>query len=357
MDQHVVQHHVDVSESRHCPVCGAGMLLDGRPGRPNTYCGAQCKATAQVARDAGRVPSEFAPLLKQAIRNSGYSLREVASRLGAQGSFISPASLSAWQRGLTTPAASGHTVQVVLALEQVLDLPAGDLLASTSARRSRDDSSTHLDRLRADIIAGLRRTAAYDDRDRLVVAVEHIYDVGADRRPRREEVTVRLRALAEGLSSYWISYSADKLTTAKPVAVAGAQMGRIAEGSDPTLAEKVIVAELVLDRPLGRGDSTSLSYAVSPTYEAAGSTLPAPYIRHVATEPGCRRLGLRITFACTPRLLTRCDWPPDSHEPDAESLTRERMDGNRSWSFDVTMPERGRSYGWIWQWPGADEAL
>jgi transcriptional regulator with XRE-family HTH domain len=333
------------------------MPADGRPGRPNRYCGVRCKADARAARSAERAPTEFAPLLTQAIHDSGYSLREIAWRLEELACFISPATLSTWQRGLTAPAHSGHTAQVVLALEQVLDVPAGDLLAAISARQSGDDYSTALNRLRTDIIAGLRRTAAYDDRDRLVVEVGHAYDVGADRRPRREEVTVRLRALADGLSSYWISYSADKRTTAEAVAVAGARLGRVVEESHPRVAEKVVVAELVLDRPLRRGDSTSLSYAVSPTYVGAGVALPAPYLRHVTSEPGCRRLDLRVTFACPPRALTRCDWPPGSREPDAESLVPERIDGDRSWRFDVTRPKRGRSYGWTWRWPAADEAL
>ena len=70
-------------------------------------------------------PVEFAGALRQAIQDSGLTLERIRHRLHKRGLAVSVATLSYWQRGRSRP----RSREVVVALEEILQVPQGSLTA------------------------------------------------------------------------------------------------------------------------------------------------------------------------------------------------------------------------------------
>src|SRR5215218_4557603 len=78
----------------------------------------------------------FDAMLRLAIANRGLSLSRLHARLRDRGLDVSLASLSNWQRGKCRPEPA-KSLAAVTALEEILHVPAGHLVALLGPRRPR----------------------------------------------------------------------------------------------------------------------------------------------------------------------------------------------------------------------------
>ncbi|HZB50969.1 MAG TPA: hypothetical protein VE547_17915, partial [Mycobacteriales bacterium] len=212
-------------DQRRCPVCAAPvpqrLSASGRRsrGRPRVFCSDRCRLGDRqpwTAVEPGRLREErlvFAAAVRTAIETSGQSLRELTARLAAHyGSLASSvATLSAWQTGSSAPPRTPVGVDRLLALERCLGLPAGDLAlllpggALPPVRRAGRASSP------AGRHAALRHmTAALAGSQQVVpVTVAKQRRLGTGRQPEHTRVSMRIRALHDGVDRFWYVHSPD----------------------------------------------------------------------------------------------------------------------------------------------------
>ncbi|MEV4558094.1 hypothetical protein AB0K51_14035 [Kitasatospora sp. NPDC049285] len=211
----------------------------------------------------------FSALLHLAIEASALTLDELQYRLTAHGARVSVSTLSYWRRGRSRPERP-ESLRAVHLLEKILDLPEYALTAQLGPQRPRGRWLTHpaggLD-LSAAYGGGPEFDALLNDVETPVhngltrLSVHDLYSVG----PTREEVglTTRavLRAHANRISRFTVTYRQEDPAARAPRlrAVRGCRVGRVR--ADATAG--FLVAELVLDRVLDRGDTAVVEYEAS----------------------------------------------------------------------------------------------
>ncbi|WP_280667600.1 MULTISPECIES: hypothetical protein [unclassified Kitasatospora] len=230
-------------------------------------------AATPTAADAapGRPPATgtFAQNLHAAIEASGLSLDRIRSVLAGQGVRLSVTTLSYWRRGRSQPERAS-SMRAVELLEELLVLPRGELSSLLGPPRPRgrwvsavvpgslpmeeiwpeeQQVAQVFEELDAPPIGELERLSVHD-----------AYYVDA----RRFGVLLRMRqvvrATTGGVSRCLVVHQADQGTTGCPEisSVRHARLGRVRRRPEIGL----LVAELLLDRPLGQGDCTVFEYEV-----------------------------------------------------------------------------------------------
>lgn len=211
----------------------------------------------------------FAQTLHSAIEASGLSLDRIRAALAGQGIRVSVTTLSYWRRGRSQPerAASMRAVQL---LEELLALPAGMLssLLGPPRPRGRWVSSTVPDSLPlaeiwpeeqqiAQVFAELD-APPIGELERL--SIHDAYYVDAERLGYLLRMRQVVRATVGGVSRCLVVHKADDEATGCPeiTSVRHARLGRVRRRPEIGL----LVAELLLDRPLAQGDSTVFEYEV-----------------------------------------------------------------------------------------------
>jgi hypothetical protein len=266
------------------------------PGRPRR----QSELGPRPAGPPGR--GSFSRELQRAIQRTGQSLAAISRKLAADGVFISPASLSAWQRGHYEPVPDAR----VHALERVLGLRAGwlalRLAASTppgpgaadrlpAARNGPADQH----RLQAELnqLAAPRLLTDY-----VIIAIHD--DVHVDETGIALTVRQTIRAARSGIDSAWFLYApeADGATIVMD-SDANCRVGRRVRLPDGRHA-----AELLFDRRLERGEGHTHKFHV---LQRPGPADPV-YRRRVPYHT-VETLRIAVRFARPPRAAWICQWP------------------------------------------------
>jgi endogenous inhibitor of DNA gyrase (YacG/DUF329 family) len=354
---------VALASSRRCPVCGSPVPESRSPsgrrprGRPRVFCSDRCRlgdrraTAAPDPRPRAEQIAAFADAVRVAVAARGLPLRELAALLAASYPSLASgvATLSAWQTGSSAPPWTGNGRDRVLALERCLRVPAGDLAllmpggpAVPAPRPPAEADSLPARRARL----GHLLSALAGPQQVLPVAVSEEVRLGAGHRPLLVRRTLQVRAAHDGVDRFWYVDSADP--GSRPVIgdTAGCRVARrVPEPRTPGPSGRRLVAvELVLDRPLARGDVHELSFAVG--YQPGPRRPGDPLFRHVLGQPA-ERLDLSVSFdpRAEPTEILTCRWRPrDGAELSRRPVT---VPGCRAYQLVVDDPAPG-GYGWRW---------
>jgi hypothetical protein len=205
--------------------------------------------------------SEFASVLRAAIRERGLGLERIRDRLRAQGISVSLATLSYWQSGRSRPERRDSLAAVEL-LESVLELAPGTLCESLGPPRRRGRwLSTVPDA--PEVAAFWPRPDAVQDAvsevnmqwdDRLTrISQQDTVFVGPEGGERSYLSRQVLRAEADGPDRWVVIMHLDEhdrpLPTVRPLR--HCRLGRTVLRP----ADGLLVAELLFDRPLRKGET------------------------------------------------------------------------------------------------------
>lgn len=213
------------------------------------------------------VPGDFADELRRAIDRRGLSLLRIRDHLDQRGVPVSVATLSYWRSGRSQPGRKS-SLDAISQLEEVLDLPTGQLLHTLPLTRDRPRKSavTDLDELwpeqRAAEMLGRLDTRWDAELDR--VTLHDIVRIGPDRRQTSLTVRQVLRARTDGPDRRVVMHSQDdrSVGVAEFRAVQGCELGRVERSAETGVAG----AELLFHRPLTRGETVVVEYdATFPT--------------------------------------------------------------------------------------------
>jgi len=211
----------------------------------------------------------FAEALHAAIEASGLSLDRIRAALAQQGVRVSITTLSYWRRGRSQPERA-TSLRAVHLLEELLGLPHAALSSLLGPPRPRGRWVTPAvsDSLRVqDVWPGEREM--YDvfaeldappsgELERL--SIHDAYFVDAQQRGYMLRMRQVVRATVSGVARCLVVHKADDEATGCPeiTSVRQARLGRVRRRPEIGL----LVAELLLDRPLALGDSTVFEYEV-----------------------------------------------------------------------------------------------
>lgn len=236
-------------------------------------------------RPAQPAPTAFAQELRAAIARSGRPLTAICAALAAAQAPISPASLSAWQRGRYAPPPDRR----LHALERVLGLRAGALTVHLPPPAD----AVMVDQLDRDLAAGARPTLPGDY---LLIAVHD--DVEVDGQGRLT-VSVRqtVRAARPGVDAAWHLHPPGA-GRAAALGTAGCRPGR-----QVRLPSGLLATELLFDRRLAAGEAHTFR-----THEPADSP-GASYQREVRGHT-VEQLLIRVTFTRPPAAAWISHRPP-----------------------------------------------
>ncbi len=211
----------------------------------------------------------FAEALHAAVEASGLSLDRIRAALAERGVKVSVTTLSYWRRGRSQPerAASLHAVHL---LEELLGLPRTGLstLLGPPRPRGRWAAAPATGSLRLeDVWPGEQQIAdVFSELDAPPtgelerLSIHDAYYVDAQRRGSLLRMRQVVRATVSGVARCLVVHKADEEATGCPeiTSVRHGRLGRVRRRPETGL----VVAELMLDRPLGLGDSTVFEYEV-----------------------------------------------------------------------------------------------
>ncbi|GAA1248617.1 hypothetical protein GCM10009665_44360 [Kitasatospora nipponensis] len=227
-----------------------------------------CPAADPVGEIA--IPTgSFAETLHSAIEASGLSLDRIRTELGKQGVKISITTISYWRRGRSQPERAS-SVRAVALLEELLGLPGSTLSGLLGPPRPRGRwvaNATHDSLPLAEIWPEEERVAEVfaeldappiGELERL--SIHDAYYIDGQRQGHLLRMRQVVRATVAGVSRCLVVHKADEDASGCPeiTSVRHARLGRVRRRPEIGL----LVAELLLDRPLGLGDSTVFEYEV-----------------------------------------------------------------------------------------------
>ncbi|MFE7191168.1 hypothetical protein [Kitasatospora sp. NPDC057541] len=293
----------------------------------------------------------FADTLHVAIEASGLSLDRIRAALAQRGVRVSVTTLSYWRRGRSQPERAS-SLRAVHLLEELLGLPHSTLSALLGPPRPRgrwaaNASTSHL-RLEdvwpgeqeiSEVFAELDAPPA-GELERL--SVHDSYYVDADRRGNLMRIRLVVRATVAGVTRCLVVHKADEEATGCPelTDVRHGRLGRVRRRPESGL----IVGEVMLDRPLGLGDSTVFEYEVAIPSGGAETT---EYSRRFATP--VREYVLQVHFDPTtvPVHCERYDRDPGADV----DRRREQLWIGASASAHVLAPDQQPGHvGVRWEW-------
>ncbi len=353
-----------LASSRRCPLCGRpvpeSLSPSGRRrrGRPRVFCSERCRlgdrsaTAAPDPRPRDEQVAGFADAARVAIAGHGLPLRELAAQLASAYPSLasSVATLSAWQTGSSAPPWTPNGRDRVLALERCLRLPAGELTLlipggpAVPAPRPPTEGAHGLVARRARL-AHLLTTLAGPQQVLPVTVVKEVR-LGAGGRPLAVRVTLRIRAAHDGVDRFWYVDSGDPGARPAVGDTAGCRAARRVPEPGPAglPGPRLVAAELLLDRPLLRGELHELSFGVR--YEPGPRRPGEPVFRHLLDQPA-ERLDLSVSFEsqAEPAAMLACRWRPrDGAELSRRAVT---VPGCLAYQLVVDDPAPG-GYGWRW---------
>ncbi|WP_018348763.1 transcriptional regulator [Longispora albida] len=211
----------------------------------------------------------FPAALHLAIEASGLSLEALQHALFARGIPVSLSTLSYWRRGRSRPERAA-SLRAVVVMEEVLGLPAGSLAALLGPRRPRGRWLEHvpgtapLARLweHPETLARMYGDFTSTPADQLTrLTVTDDYHIGPDGRATRLVSRQVIRAEADRVARCLITLWVEDRTGLGPV-LTGTRFCRAGRVRDEP-GTGFTVAELVLDRVLGRGELAVVEYELT----------------------------------------------------------------------------------------------
>ncbi|WP_441251114.1 hypothetical protein [Kitasatospora sp. McL0602] len=262
--------------SQHAQQTGRLRLVGRRHGGPDVLAAPPAAAQAPLVSPlpagatAPRPTGNFAETLHAAIEASGLSLDRIRSNLAQQGVRVSVTTLSYWRRGRSQPERA-TSLRAVHLLEELLGLPHTTLSTLLGPPRPRGRWVTPAvtecrpveeiwpgENEMYEVFAELDAPPA-GELERL--SVHDAYYVDAERRGHLLRMRQVVRATVGGVSRCLVVHKADEEATGCPEinSVRHARLGRVRRRPEIGL----LVAELLLDRPLAAGDSTVFEYELA----------------------------------------------------------------------------------------------
>lgn len=198
---------------------------------------------------------------EQALTDRSMSLSALHRVLSARGAGVSLATLSYWRSGQREPEQE-RSLRALAAVEDVLSLEPGALESLIESRRRRvapdllSDLSDDADRIQV----LLDRLGFHSPSDRLVdQEVTLKYHIGPDRSPVRMTYIVVVESVhAQADRRAFMLRVRPGAKTPDVTSLGGFQLGEIVHDAE----RGIVVGEMVLDRPLGPGESTLLEQEV-----------------------------------------------------------------------------------------------
>ena len=349
---------------RRCPLCGSPVpeLLSPtgrrRRGRPRVFCSERCRLgdrRTRTAPDPYRRREQvevFATAVRTAIARQPLSLRQLEARLVADYPQLasSVATLSAWQTGTSSPPRTPNGRDRVLALERCLGVPAGDLALAMPGGAAvpppRPPAGAEGLAVRHARLEHLVTSLAGSQQ---VLPVELAKDVrlGASRRPLCVRISLRVRAVHDGVDRFWYVDSADPRLHPTVVETTGCRTGRSVLEAAPGPGPALVAAELLLDRRLARGEHHDFSFLVRYDIDPVALRPVEPVVRHQLDRPH-ERLDLSVSFdpRSLPAEIRRFRWTHRDRVGVSRAVT---VPSCAAYQLVVTDPVPG-AYGWQWRW-------
>jgi len=287
----------------------------------------------------------FAPALRAAIAARGLGLGRIRERLARRGITISPATLSYWQTGRSRPERPA-SLRALTLLEEILEVPPGSLAALLGPPRPRGRPLATVPGFAAfwpardPVDDAVREVDTHWD-DRLTRLSQHdLVTVGADgddhgeRSFRSKQV---LRAECDGPDRWVVVLHLDEHGHPPPVieAVRHCRLGRVVTRPDDGL----LVAELLFDRPLARGETVITEHAIvnRPPYPLA-TNYERKFRRPV------REYLLEVCFATAPARCVRYERGDGAPERVVPVRPAQSVHG-------LAHGFGPGCYGFRWEWP------
>jgi hypothetical protein len=318
---------------------------------PTPVVGPESRVRDPRRIDEGADP--FADALRTAIRAKGLSLERIQHKLRTRGVAVSIAALSYWQSGRRRPERP-DSLTAVGHLEEILDVGPGGLSSLLGPPRPRgkarprsrvsgpegwvgENDYASIAELLADV-----DTSTDQDLTRLSLRdqVELAMD-GSTRRVRSRQV---LRAERAGVDRVLLGY--DTRLPGDPLPVIGTlrscRLGRVS--ADPR--NGLMVAELLLDRPLRRGERTAVEYElihVAPHHPTFDNTHSRRF-RHPVRE---YVLEVRYDSRCRP---ARCEQFTTGLTGGEPSDVRESPVDTWGYAYAVALDFGPGVVGLRWEW-------
>jgi hypothetical protein len=272
----------------------------------------------------------FATQLRAAIATSGLSLDRLQARLRARGVVVSVTALSYWQSGKRQPERQS-SLSAVRTLEEILDVPAGALLGLLPPPRPRGGAAKRyaggepMSFSREVLQPLLDKVGAPHALERQhplkLVGLHDLCEIAADGGQRSMTARAVFQAGTDGQDRWLLVYSQDDPAAGPPElhAVRNCRIGR----AEVDEAHGLIVAELVFDQPIDRGETHLIEYTLTnsgPPYPECRNTHYREFRRSV------REYLLEVRFA--PGTAPDQCWQY-SHQGTAGTLARRplKLDG------------------------------
>jgi len=310
---------VEPAELRSGSGDGGGGGGGGRDGAGGDADGIPPQLDDRLARLLRTGP--FDEALRTAVAVSGLSLDRIQDRLKRRGSRISVATLSSWQSGRYRPERPSSLL-VLSELEEVLGVPPEALSALIGPPRPRGRrlaTTTDNRGLAAfgatDVPSALRQVDTRWDESLTRLSTHCRLELDARRRERRMHSRLLLRAEVDGPDRWITGFQREdpgpppKLKVEPPH-----RLGKVIENA----ATGLVVAEVMFDRPLRRGDIVIVEY----THE---NRTPRPYstVMETTLHVPVREYVIEVRF--DPGVLPESCHSFRTAEIDADARPQERL--------------------------------
>lgn len=198
----------------------------------------------------------FAEAFAASLRARGLGLDRLRHHLAVAGFSVSNATLSYWMSGRSRPTRA-RSLQVVAEIERILGTPSGylrDLIADPHLAfdwTKVTDSGIDIDAAFAEL--------GVDELGLVMVGTQERVKVDAHRREQRHHFTAIRQAMTDGVASFLGVHKIDgSPTDIRMVDTSHVRLGR----HKAFLPEGLLVAEMLLPRPLAKGELVQTSYAI-----------------------------------------------------------------------------------------------
>lgn len=289
----------------------------------------------------------FSLALRVALQCSGLSLERVQARLRERDVSVSKTALSNWQSGRTQPERA-ESLRALAALEQVLGLPESALVRLVGSPRPRgrwvgqtpgdmpaDQAWVRSDGLTRALAAMGARPDALNVLTR--VAMHVTGEVDADRTMTSLRCQLVLRAVRDDVNRYTAAYRSDSPDGPVVSDALGCRLGRRRIDAESGFT----LWELLLDRPLAKGELTTVDYTITP------SSQDCYHAQRIGGSTG--HYSIQIRFATLPvRAYHR-------YLSSVADLNRRRVEtdlvigASRTAQFGAVDPQPG-IYRIAWEW-------
>ena len=294
---------------------------------------------------AAPTATPFATALREAIDQRGLGLGRLVARLEDAGTPVSVATLSYWQSGRSQPGRRA-SMECLATLEKILEVEPGELAGQLGrpAVRGRNQQPPTLRELWDELpaVVSAMECVAGGTHDYLTrVSVHDQMRVGPDRTERSIRTKQIMRSERDGVDRLVVMHGNDDPLCPVPQARA-LQCCRVGRTTSAP-GSGVVAAELLLPRPLRRGEFVTVEYEF-----VQSAPYPPAYRWERRRRTGTRQYVLEVVFdpGALPVACERYAQPVDG-EPTAEPLPL----GPEHGLLLVELDGRPGVVGARWEWP------